>query len=125
MQQAHALYADPPRITPSGRASRLRARLPLVAALVLGGLSLSACATQEYVDQQIAIVNGKISAVDAKATEAGAKADQALAAAQAAQSAAQAAQSAADAANSSASQANQKADALSARMEEHMKKPRN
>jgi outer membrane murein-binding lipoprotein Lpp len=61
------------------------ARISVAAtALVLGGLSLSACATRSYVDEQIANVNTRISAVDAKATEAGQKADAANAAAQAA-----------------------------------------
>jgi outer membrane murein-binding lipoprotein Lpp len=75
-------------------------RLSAVGVAVLGGLSLSACATQEYVDQRIAEVNTHVSAVDAKAMAADQKADQALGAAQAAQAA--------------ADQANQKVDALSA-----------
>jgi outer membrane murein-binding lipoprotein Lpp len=61
------------------------ARLSVVAMAVLGGLSLSACATREYVDQQIDIVNTHLSAVDAKASAADQKADQALNAAEAAQ----------------------------------------
>jgi outer membrane murein-binding lipoprotein Lpp len=64
------------------------ARLPAVAAAVLGGLALSACATTQYVDQRIAEVNTHIAAVDAKATAAGQTADQALSVAQAAQAAA-------------------------------------
>jgi len=38
------------------------AHLAMVAA---GGLSLSACATTEYVDEQIALVNGRIDGVEA------------------------------------------------------------
>ena len=77
------------------------ARLSVVAGVVaLGGFSLSACATTEYVDQRIAEVNTHLSAVDAKATSADQKADQALAAAQAAQAA--------------AAQANQRIDSLTA-----------
>jgi outer membrane murein-binding lipoprotein Lpp len=58
------------------------AGLRVVAAVVLGGLSLSACATRSYVDEQIAGVNTRIDAVDAKATDAGARADAAARAAQ-------------------------------------------
>lgn len=56
-------------------------RAPVVGAAILGGLSLSACATTDYVDHRIAEVNDRISAVDAKATAADQKADQALSAA--------------------------------------------
>jgi outer membrane murein-binding lipoprotein Lpp len=67
---------------------RVFAPASVVAVVVLGGLSLSACATQEYVDHRIAEVNDHINAVDAKATQAGEKADAAMTAAQAAQAAA-------------------------------------
>jgi outer membrane murein-binding lipoprotein Lpp len=50
----------------------------------VGGLSLSACATREYVDKQIATVNGRVDSVDAKASDAIQRADAANAAAQAA-----------------------------------------
>ncbi len=63
-------------------------RVSVVGAALLGGLSLSACATREYVDQRIDEVNSHIQAVDVKATAADQKADQALSAAQAAQAAA-------------------------------------
>ena len=75
-------------------------RLSVVGAAVLGGLSLSACASTQYVDQRISEVNEHLSAVDAKATAADQKADQALSAAQAAQAA--------------AAQANQRIDSLTA-----------
>lgn len=65
-------------------ANNLTAKLRLAAVVALGGLSLSACATKSYVDQQIADVNTRISAVDAKATDAAQRADAANAAAQAA-----------------------------------------
>ena len=42
-----------------------RKSLATVATVVLGGLSLSACATTEYVDEQIALVNGRIDGVEA------------------------------------------------------------
>ena len=75
-------------------------RLSVVSVAVLGGLSLSACASTEYVDRRIAEVNEHLSAVDAKATAADQKADQALSAAQSAQAA--------------AAQANQRIDSLTA-----------
>jgi outer membrane murein-binding lipoprotein Lpp len=54
---------------------------------VLGGLSLSACASTDY-DHQITEINEHLSAVDARATAADQKADQALSADQSAQAAA-------------------------------------
>jgi outer membrane murein-binding lipoprotein Lpp len=60
-------------------------RLVTVAAMVLGGLSLSACANY---DAQIADLNNRVSAVDAKATDALQRADAANAAAQSAAAAA-------------------------------------
>ncbi|HKT53814.1 MAG TPA: hypothetical protein VJP88_05140 [Caulobacteraceae bacterium] len=79
--------------------TRAIGRLAVVGMATIGGLSLSACATKEYVDQRIDEVNTHISAVDAKATAADQKADQALSAAQAAQAA--------------AAQANERIDSLS------------
>lgn len=67
------------------------ASLPVAAVLVLGGLSLSACATRGYVDEQIATVNSRIDAVDAKAQDAASRADAAGRAAQAAAADAQSA----------------------------------
>jgi outer membrane murein-binding lipoprotein Lpp len=60
------------------------ANLALASALVLGGLSLSGCATEKYVDEHIAVVNSRVDAVDAKASDAIQRADAAAAAAQAA-----------------------------------------
>ena len=79
------------------------AKLPIVAALVLGGLGLSACVTQDYVDRRIDEVNTHINAVDTKVASVDQKADQALSAAQAAQA--------------SATQANQRIDALTTRVD--------
>lgn len=62
----------------------VRHPLMVAAALVAGGLSLSACATRGYVDERIAEVNARIDTVDRKATDALARADAANAAAQAA-----------------------------------------
>ncbi|MGE5502172.1 MAG: hypothetical protein ACM3W4_09625 [Ignavibacteriales bacterium] len=61
------------------------AKLGVVVAVVLGGLSLSACANY---DAQIADLNNRVAAVDAKATDALQRADAANAAAQAAANAA-------------------------------------
>jgi hypothetical protein len=105
------------------RSIHLRSKLPVVVA-VLGGLGLSACATEDYVNKQIAPLNDRINQVDAKATAAGQRADAAAAAAQTAQSAA-------DAAAAAAQQANQRVDQLSSRLDaieaaaQRMKRPRN
>jgi outer membrane murein-binding lipoprotein Lpp len=84
-------------------------RLPVLGAAVLAGLSLSACATTEYVDKRVADVDAHVTAVDAKASEANQKADQAMAAAQAAQAA--------------ASQANQRIDSLTATVNTMQQQP--
>ena len=49
------------------------AKLGMVAVIALGGLSLSACATNY--DEEFAAINSRISAVDAKATDALQRAD--------------------------------------------------
>jgi hypothetical protein len=85
--------------------------VPLAFAMVVGGLSLSACATNKYVDEQIAAANTRIGAVDAKATDAIQRADAAAAAAAAA--AAVAATAATD-----AQSANQRLDQLTARVDQ-------
>ncbi len=88
--------------------------LPVAAALVLAGLSLSACATREYVDTRIAEVNHRVDGVDAKASDALARADAANAAAQAA--------------GADARTANQRIDALTTRVDtieaERVRRPR-
>ena len=76
---------------------------PLVAAAVLGALGLSACASNTYVDEQIAAANSRIGTVDAKATDALARAD--------------AANAAAGAAASDARSAHQRIDQLTARVD--------
>ena len=42
-----------------------RKSLATVAVMALGGLSISACATTDYVDEQIAMVNQRIDGVEA------------------------------------------------------------
>ena len=90
-------------------------RLQIAAMVMLGGLSLSACATKEYVNEQISAVNSRIDAVDAKATDAIQRAD-------AANSAAQAAAADARTANQRSDQMTGRIDALEAR---RMRTPRN
>ena len=96
-------------------------RIPVAAVLVVAGLGLSACATEKYVDEHIAVVNGRIDGVDAKASDAIRRAD-------AANAAAQAAQSTASAAASDAARANSRIDSLTSRVDtleaERVKKPR-
>jgi outer membrane murein-binding lipoprotein Lpp len=82
----------------------------LAGAVVLGGLSLSGCATEDYVNKKIDEVNAHVSAVEQKADSAGQRADAAMAAAQAAQSSANSAASAAQ-------QANSRIDALTGRVD--------
>ncbi len=97
------------------------ASAPLAFALVLGGLSLSACASTSYVDEQIVGVNSRVAAVDAKATDAIQRADAANAAAASAASTAQTAAS-------DAATANQRIDQLTARVDQlgqSGKRPRN
>ena len=77
------------------------AKLRMAAVIALGGLSLSACATNY--DEEFAAINSRISAVDAKATDALQRADAANATAAAA---------AADARN-----ANPRLDALTSRVD--------
>jgi len=81
-----------------------------VSALLLGGLSLSGCATEKYVDEHIATLSTRVDAVDAKAQDAIQRAD-------AANSAAQAAGSAAQAAAADARTANQRLDQLTPRVD--------
>ena len=96
----------------------------LVTAVVLGATSLGGCATNRYVDEQIALMNTRIDAVDARAQDGVRRADAANAAAQAAASAAQAANAAAQAASRSAqtaaadaTRANQRLDQLTTRVD--------
>lgn len=89
----------------------------VVAAVVAGGLSLSGCATKKYVDEQIAMVNGRIDQVGAQAADGIRRADAAAAAAQSAATAAQSAASAAQAAAADARNANGRIDQMTTRMD--------
>jgi hypothetical protein len=97
--------------------------LRVVAVAAIAGLGLSACATREYVDQQIASVNTRIDGIDSRVTTAQQRADAANSAAQSAASAAQSANSAAQAAAAEARTANQKADQLGGRVDALEKPP--
>ena len=93
-----------------------RKTLAMIGVSVLAGLSLSGCATEEYVDQHIATVNQRIDGVAAEVARVDQSAQQANAAAQAA--------------GASAQQANQRIDQLTGRvdaLEAHptLKSPRN
>src|SRR5688500_711829 len=102
----------------------LRSLVLQSAALVLiGGLSVSGCATKKYVDEQIATVNDRINAVDAKATDAIQRADAANAAAQSGGTAAQAAAGDARSANERIDQLTTRVDTIEQR--NMRRRPRN
>lgn len=83
----------------------------VVAVIMIGGLTLSACVTRDYIDQQFSTVNSRIDQLDSRVQTASQRADQA---AQAAQSANQAAQAAA----TDARNANQRLDAVTGRIDQ-------
>jgi outer membrane murein-binding lipoprotein Lpp len=100
----------------SSKMPLLSKSIATVAMTVVAGLSLSGCATEDYVDKHIAVVNDRVSALEARV----AQVDQT----------AQAANAAAQAAGGAAQQANQRIDQLTSRVdmiEQQMarKKPRN
>ena len=84
------------------RMSSLKKSIAITAMAVLGGLSLSGCATTKYVDEQIAAVNARINRGGRKS---------------AGFSAAQAAQAARETAAGHAPQANQRLDQLTPRVD--------
>ena len=63
-----------------------RRSFAIAAVTILGGFSLSGCATTEYVDEQIALVNSRISALESQVQQVGSTASAAQAEAQAAAS---------------------------------------
>lgn len=95
----------------------------VVAVIMLGGLGLSACATNGYVDEQIAAVNSRIDQVDGRAQAAAQRAEAANTAAQSASSSAAAANSAAQAAATDARTANQRLDQMGGRVDALEKPP--
>jgi outer membrane murein-binding lipoprotein Lpp len=88
-----------------------------VAVVALGGLALSACATNQYVDERIAAVNSRIDQTDARVQAAAQRAEAANSAAQAAANDARAANTAAQAAATDARTANQRVDQLGGRVD--------
>ena len=74
-----------------------------IAVVALGGLALSACATNQYVDEKIAMANSRIDQTDARVQQAAQRAE--------------AANSAAQAAATDARTANQRVDQLGGRVD--------
>lgn len=85
--------------------------------VAIGGLGLSACATNGYVDEQIAAVNSRIDQVDTRVQGAASRAEAANTAAQAAATEARAANTAAQAAASDARTASQRIDQTNGRLD--------
>jgi len=86
----------------------------LAGVLLAGSAALSGCATEDYVDKHIAVVNaridqtdGRLGALEGRVNEVSQKADAAASAAQAASSAAQSAAAAAQTAGADAQRANE------------------
>jgi murein lipoprotein len=98
-------------------------KLRVISVIALAGLGLSACATREYVDQQVAAVNARIDQTDSRVSAAQQRADAANSAAQSAASAAASANSAAQQAATDARTANQRIDQLSGRVDALEKPP--
>lgn len=90
------------------------AKIRVASVVVISGLALSACATNSYVNEQIATVNTRIDQLDAKVTSAASRMD---AADQANASAAASANSAAQGAATDARTANQRLDQLTGRVD--------
>jgi len=67
------------------------AKLAPAAVILIGGLSLSGCATKDFVREQVAVVSHRVDAVEAKLQDTDATAKSALSQAQAASAQAQAA----------------------------------
>ena len=61
-----------------------RRSFAIAALTMVSGIGLSGCATTEYVDEQIALVNGRVSALEARVNEVSNTANSALQGAQAA-----------------------------------------
>jgi chromosome segregation ATPase len=92
------------------------AKLRVAAVICVAAIGASACATQDYVDKQIAGVNGRIDQLDSRVGAAASSAQQANQAAAAAASSAQAANSAAQGAATDARTASQRIDQLEGRV---------
>jgi outer membrane murein-binding lipoprotein Lpp len=99
------LVADPSSSTRKGSEDMpsVKKSIATAAMIVLGGLSLSGCATKDYVNKQVAAVSERVGALEAKV----AQVDQM----------AQSANAAAQAAGQSAQNANQRLDQLTARVD--------
>jgi hypothetical protein len=91
--------------------------LRVAAVTVVAGLAMTACATNQYVDEKIAMVNSRIDQTDARVAQAAQRAEAANAAAQAAANDARAANTAAQAAATDARTANQRVDQVTGRVD--------
>jgi chromosome segregation ATPase len=91
--------------------------------IAMGGLALSACATNGYVDEQIAAVNSRIDQTDQRVASAASRAEAANSAAQAAATEARAANTAAQGAATEARSANQRLDQTNGRIDAMEKAP--
>jgi murein lipoprotein len=90
---------------------------------VLGSISLSGCATEKYVDEQIATVNGRIDTVEGHVRQVEQSAQQANTLAQQANATAEAAAASAQRANQGVDQLNGRVSALE--QSRAKKRPRN
>lgn len=95
----------------------------VLAVVAIGGLAMTGCATNGYVDEQIAAVNSRLDATDARVTTATQKADAAQSTANSANQAASAANSAAQSAATDARTSNQRLDQLGGRVDALEKPP--
>lgn len=104
------------------------ANVRVAAVIGLGAIAVTGCATNGYVDEQIAMVNSRIDQVDARVATAAQRAEAANTAAASAATSASAANTAAQAAATDARTANQRLDQLGGRVDTlekgPMKKPR-
>ena len=98
------------------------AKLAPAALILVGGLSLSGCATKGYVREQVAIVSHRVDALEAKLQETDGTAKSALSQAQAAQAQAQAAAGQAQNNGQRIDQLNGRVDGIEQRMRESKKK---
>ena len=99
------------------------AKARVVAIIALGAVSVTACATNSYVDEKFAAANSRIDQLDARVTAASQRAEAGNSAAASAASSASAANATAQAAATDARTANQRLDQLTGRVDAMEKAP--